>query len=201
MEARGARRCRITPLRRTVRALGAGIPTHDAPQGATGAHAGGTQDALPALDSGACAAAGGGAPAGQRISHAQHAAVAVDERDADGRPQERGVDGGAAVDPQRLLAMEVRGAEEADEPSEGMVREVAARRDGAAVRDQRQRRRVEPVDAEASHAATVARAAVTACARMCRKAPRGVVAAVSDCDPTMAGIPPGVYSSDSLLGR
>ncbi len=63
MEARGARRCRITPLRRTVRALGAGIPTRDAPQDATGAHAGGAQDARPALDGGACAAAGGGAPA------------------------------------------------------------------------------------------------------------------------------------------
>ena len=80
-------------------------------------HAGGAQDARPALDGGACAAAGGCAPARERIGHPHHPAVAVDERDAEGRPQERGVHGGATVDPQRLLAMEVRGAEEADEPA------------------------------------------------------------------------------------
>ena len=143
MEERGARRCRITPLRRTVRALGAGIPARDAPEDAPGAHARRAQDARPALDDRACAGARAGAPARQRIGHPQHPPVPVDEGHPDRRPQERRMDGRAAVDPERLLAPQVGGSEEPDEAAERRVGEVAPRGQRTAVGRQAEGRRVE----------------------------------------------------------
>jgi hypothetical protein len=143
MGTRGARRPRVTPQRRGVRPLGAGIPARDAPEDAPGAHARRAQDARPALDDRPCAGARAGAPARQRIGHPQHPSVPVDEGHPDRRTQERRVDGRAAVDPERLLAPQVGGPEEPDEAAERRVGEVAPRGQRASVGGQGERRRVE----------------------------------------------------------